>query len=47
VYTVFGPRATFGSIIAILCGVIVLNLYLFKHLIPMTHRSRKIYFDLR
>ncbi|XP_046639325.1 major facilitator superfamily domain-containing protein 8-like [Daphnia pulicaria] len=47
VYTVFGPRATFGSIIAILCGVIVLNLYLFKHLIPMAHRSRKIYFDLR
>ncbi|XP_057380546.1 major facilitator superfamily domain-containing protein 8-like [Daphnia carinata] len=47
VYTVYGPRATFGSIIALLCGVIILNLYLFKHLIPLAHRSKKIYFDLR
>lgn len=47
VYTVYGPRPTFGSIIALLCGVIILNLYLFKHLIPLAHRSKKIYFDLR
>lgn len=41
VYTVYGPKATFGSIIALLVCVIGMNLYLFKHLIPLARRPKK------
>lgn len=45
-YTLFGPRATFGSIIAVLLVVIAINLYLFDHLIPLVRRGNEMSPDL-
>lgn len=41
-YTLYGTGATFGSSIGMMLVVIGVNLYLFKHLIPLAHRGRKI-----